>query len=45
MDPRKLFADERFKVCAYFGDSDMPFTKDHVPSKVLLDDPFAHQGK
>src|SRR5215212_9888063 len=39
MDPRKLFADERFTgVCVYCGG--VPSTRDHVPSKVLLDEPF-----
>jgi len=39
MDPKKMFSDERFlKVCVYcgaYGD-----TRDHVPSKVLLDEPY-----
>ena len=39
MDPKKLFADERFSYfCVYCGDK--PTTRDHVPSKVLLDEPF-----
>ncbi|MCM1566073.1 MAG: hypothetical protein NC238_09040 [Dehalobacter sp.] len=39
MDPRKLFFDERFKCqCVYCGG--IPFTRDHVPSKVMLDEPF-----
>jgi 5-methylcytosine-specific restriction endonuclease McrA len=39
MDPRKLFADERFTgLCAYCGAT--PDTRDHVPSKVLLDEPL-----
>ena len=39
MDPRKLFADERFTgMCVYCGGE--PETRDHVPSKVLLDEPF-----
>ncbi|HEY7769949.1 MAG TPA: hypothetical protein VIB55_17395, partial [Longimicrobium sp.] len=39
MDPRKLFLDERHSLyCAYCGD--VPSTADHVPSKVLLDQPF-----
>lgn len=39
MDPRKLFFDDRFKrICAYCGaDAE---TRDHVPSKVLLDEPY-----
>jgi hypothetical protein len=38
MDPRKLFVDERLTgVCAYCHGS--PETRDHVPSRVLLDDP------
>lgn len=39
MDPRKLFVDERLTgVCAYC--SGPPDTRDHVPSRVLLDDPL-----
>lgn len=39
MDPRKLFADERLTgFCVYCGGA--PSTRDHVPSKVLLDEPF-----
>jgi hypothetical protein len=39
MDPRKVFADERFTgLCVYCGAE--PDTRDHVPSKVLLDEPF-----
>ena len=39
MDPKKLFFDQRFSnVCVYCGDK--PDTRDHVPSKVLLDEPF-----
>ena len=39
MDPRKLFADERFNgLCAYCGSA--PSSRDHVPSKVLLDEPY-----
>ena len=38
MDPRKLFYDERLKVCVYCGGT--PDTVDHVPSKVLLDEPY-----
>lgn len=39
MDPRKLFSDERFAgLCVYCGGE--PSTADHVPSKVLLDEPF-----
>lgn len=41
MDPRKLFIDERLKgtgTCVYCGaEAD---SRDHVPSKVMLDDPF-----
>jgi len=39
MDPRQLFADERLTgMCVFCGDrSD---TRDHVPSRVLLDDPL-----
>lgn len=37
MDPRKLFVDERLlEMCAYCGGQ--PDTRDHVPSRVLLDD-------
>lgn len=39
MDPKKLFFDDRMKgVCAYCGCK--PNTRDHVPSKVLLDEPY-----
>ncbi len=39
MDPRKLFADERLSgMCVYCGG--FYSTDDHVPSKVLLDEPF-----
>jgi len=39
MDPKKLFADERFSgMCVYCGDRCS--TRDHVPSRVLLDEPF-----
>lgn len=42
MDPRHLFLDERLrKVCVYCGAE--PDTHDHVPSKVLLDEPFPPQ--
>lgn len=38
-DPRKLFVDERMKgMCVFCGAK--PNTKDHCPSKVLLDEPF-----
>ena len=38
MDPRKLFVDERLiGSCVYCGAE--PDSRDHVPSKVLLDDP------
>ncbi len=38
-DPRKLFFDERLKgSCVYCGAR--PDTKDHCPSKVLLDEPY-----
>jgi hypothetical protein len=40
MDPRKLYADERLiGPCVYCGQAP-PTTTDHVPSKVLLDDPL-----
>jgi hypothetical protein len=39
MDPRQLFTDERFQGrCVYCGC--IPDPRDHVPSKVLLDDPL-----
>jgi hypothetical protein len=39
MDPRQLYFDERFRsVCAYCGG--VADTRDHVPAKVLLDEPF-----
>jgi len=39
MDPKKLFIDDRMKgVCAYCGG--VPDTRDHVPSKILLDEPY-----
>jgi len=39
MDPKKLFMDERLKdVCAYCGDS--ADSRDHVPSRILLDKPY-----
>ena len=39
MDPRKLFYDDRLKGhCVYCGGSEE--TRDHVPSKVLLDEPY-----
>jgi len=39
MDPKKLFIDERLKgICAYCGAS--ADSRDHVPSRVLLDEPY-----
>ena len=39
MDPRKLFHDNRLlDVCVYCGQKSS--TRDHVPSRVLLDEPF-----
>jgi len=39
MDPRKLFTDQRHAAfCVYCGDQ--PSTREHVPSKALLDEPF-----
>ena len=39
MDPRKLFVDERLTgICSYCGGP--PDTRDHVPSRVLLDEPY-----
>lgn len=38
-DPRKLFVDERMRgLCAFCGRK--PNTRDHCPSKVLLDEPY-----
>lgn len=42
MDPRHLFFDRRLsQCCAYCGGK--PSTRDHVPSKVLLDKPYPPQ--
>jgi len=42
MDPRHLFIDERLTgICVYCGSQ--PDTRDHVPSKVLLDEPYPPQ--
>lgn len=42
MDPRHLFIDERLTGrCVYCGAQ--PDTRDHVPSKVLLDEPYPAQ--
>lgn len=39
MDPKKLFIDDRLKgVCAYCGAA--ANSRDHVPSKILLDEPY-----
>jgi len=39
MDPRHLFMDQRLRgMCAYCGA--LPNTRDHVPPKVLLDEPY-----
>jgi hypothetical protein len=39
MDPKKLFIDERFRgFCVYCGD--VTNSRDHTPSKVLLDEPY-----
>lgn len=39
MDPRHLFMDSRLVgMCAYCGGR--PDTRDHLPSKVLLDEPY-----
>jgi len=39
MDPRQLFIDERHTgMCVYCGTH--PDTRDHFPSKVLLDEPY-----
>lgn len=40
MDPKKLFVDERLTgYCSYCGGA-APNTRDHVPSRVLLDKPY-----
>lgn len=42
MDPKQLFFDERFKgFCVYCGGPGE--TRDHVPSRILLDDPLPNQ--
>lgn len=42
MDPRHLFMDQRLRgMCAYCGAQ--PDTRDHVPARVLLDEPFPAQ--
>ena len=39
MDPKQLFTDERLNdICIYCGDT--PDSRDHVPSKILLDKPY-----
>jgi hypothetical protein len=39
MDPRQLYSDKRLTgFCVYCGG--IPETRDHVPSRVLLDEPF-----
>jgi len=39
MDPRQLYADDRMLgACVYCGGP--PETRDHIPSRVLLDEPF-----
>lgn len=39
MDPRHLFIDRRLTgMCVYCGDQ--PDTRDHVPSKVFLNEPY-----
>ena len=39
MDPRKLFIDDRFPgICAYCGA--VTDSRDHVPSRILLDEPY-----
>lgn len=39
MDPKKLFIDDRMRgICAYCGRR--PNSRDHVPSKILLDKPY-----
>lgn len=40
MEQIKIFSDERYNlVCTYCGEG-LPETRDHVPSKILLDEPF-----
>ena len=40
MDPKHLFFDDRLKDgCAYCG-TKTSYTRDHVPSKILLDEPY-----
>ncbi len=42
MDPRQLFTDERLiGMCTYCGGA--PESRDHVPSKVLIDKPYPSQ--
>jgi virulence-associated protein VapD len=42
MDPKKMFIDERLSgMCVYCGGK--PETREHVPSKVLLDEPYPPQ--
>lgn len=39
MDPRQLYADDRMLgACVYCGGP--PDTRDHIPSRILLDEPF-----
>ena len=39
MDPKKFFIDDRLRgICAYCGG--VPDSRDHVPSKILLDEPY-----
>src|ERR1051326_9074265 len=38
MDPRKLFADSRHAMCVFCGSE--PKTREHVVSKILLDNPL-----
>jgi hypothetical protein len=39
MDPKKLFLDDRFRgVCSYCGA--VADSRDHVPSRILLDEPY-----
>lgn len=39
MDPRKLFADERLQRCCIYCGC-LSDTREHVPSRILLDDPL-----
>ncbi len=40
MDPRKLFLDKRLKGTCFYCGMTSPDTRDHIPSKVLLEKPY-----